>query len=68
MDDTETNITIQDLALVVSIIDTCVKRGAFEGKELTVVGTLRDKFETVADQNSSNEQETQSENDTEDTE
>lgn len=55
MDDV--NITVQDIALVVSIIDTCVKRGAFEGKELTVVGTIRDKFEAVVEQSQKTEQE-----------
>lgn len=54
----EANITIQDIALAMSIIDTCVKRGAFEGKELTVVGGLRDKFETVVEQNKTPEEQT----------
>lgn len=34
-----------DISSVVEIIDICVKRGAFEGKEISAVGAVRDKFE-----------------------
>lgn len=44
-ENTQNNITLQDLGLVVQIIDTCTKRGAFEGVELSSVGMLRDKVE-----------------------
>jgi len=37
-------LTLQDLAAVVNIIDMVSKRGAFEGHELLPVGQLRDKF------------------------
>ena len=39
-----TNITAQDIANVVNIIDTACARGAFRGGEMTAVGTARDKF------------------------
>ncbi len=45
------NITLQDIATVISIIDVCVKRGAVEGSELTVVGSIRDKFVAFVEQN-----------------
>lgn len=45
------NITLQDIAIVISIIDVCVKRGAVEGSELTVVGSIRDKFAAFVEQN-----------------
>jgi len=38
------DLTTQDIANAVSIIDICVKRGAIEGNELTAVGTVRDKL------------------------
>lgn len=44
-ENTQNNITLQDLGLVVQIIDTCTKRGAFEGVELSSVGMLRDKVD-----------------------
>jgi hypothetical protein len=39
-----TQLTIQDIANALTIIDICVKRGAIEGGELTAVGTVRDKL------------------------
>ena len=44
-------ITVQDVANAVSIIDICVKRGAIEGGELTAVGTVRDKLAKYVDAN-----------------
>jgi hypothetical protein len=35
---------LNDLAAVVQLIDIVSRRGAFEGTELTAVGTLRAKF------------------------
>jgi len=35
---------VNDLAAVVQLIDIVSRRGAFEGSELTAVGTLRAKF------------------------
>jgi len=37
-------LAINDLAAVVQMIDVVSRRGAFEGSELTAVGTLRAKF------------------------
>lgn len=45
------NITLQDIANAVAIIDICVKRGAVEGSELTAVGYIRDKFAAFVEQN-----------------
>lgn len=39
-----TQVTLQDLAMVVNIIDLVTKRGAFEGNELLPVGSLREKI------------------------
>lgn len=45
------NLTIQDIANAVAIIDICVKRGAIEGAELTAVGSVRDKFAAFVEAN-----------------
>ena len=37
-------ITVNDIAAVVQVIDVVTARGAFRGEELTQVGNLRDKF------------------------
>jgi hypothetical protein len=47
-----TQLTIQDVANAVAIIDICVKRGAIEGGELTAVGTVRDKLAQFVKTNS----------------
>ena len=47
----ETQMTINDFALVVNIIDVCSQRGAFRGEELAAVGTLRQKFADVVKAN-----------------
>ena len=39
-----TQVTLQDLAMVVNVIDLVTKRGAFEGNELFPVGSLREKI------------------------
>ena len=39
-----TQITAQDIANVVNIIDTACTRGAFRGPEMSAVGLTRDKF------------------------
>jgi hypothetical protein len=39
-------VTLNDFAAIVRIIDVASRRGAFEGKELSSVGTVRDKVET----------------------
>lgn len=43
----ETQMNLNDFALVVNIIDVCSQRGAFRGEELVAVGTLRQKFADV---------------------
>lgn len=41
---TADELTLNDLAVVLQIIDVCSKRGAFEGNELKDVGTLRNRI------------------------
>lgn len=41
------NLTIQDLAVAVNIIDAAVERGAFKGNEIYNVGQLREKFASL---------------------
>lgn len=41
---TAEELTLNDLAVVLQIIDVCSKRGAFEGNELKDVGTLRNRI------------------------
>jgi hypothetical protein len=48
---TNINLTLQDLATVVNVIDVCSQRGAFKGEELSVVGQLREKFAAVVKAN-----------------
>lgn len=45
------NITLQDIVTVVQIIDACSERGAFKGEELSVVGQVREKFNTIVQAN-----------------
>ena len=52
---TNINLTLQDLATVVNIIDVCSQRGAFKGDELSVVGQLREKFAAVVKANTPTE-------------
>jgi len=40
----DVQLTLNDMAAVVQIIDVVTKRGAFEGTELEAVGVLRNKF------------------------
>ena len=37
-------ISLNDLQIVINIIDVCTKRGAFEGGEIALVGTTREKL------------------------
>ena len=41
---TADELTLNDLAVVLQVIDVCSKRGAFEGNELKDVGTLRNRI------------------------
>ena len=47
------NLSLQDIATFVQIIDICSKRGGFEGQEMEAVGGLRNK--TVAFLNAASE-------------
>lgn len=47
----DTNITINDIIMMVNIIDACSERGAFKGNELASVGTLRDKLANFVREN-----------------
>lgn len=44
-------ISLQDIATVVQMIDVTSRRGAFEGNEMAGVGMLRNKLETFLRQN-----------------
>jgi hypothetical protein len=37
-------LSLQDIATAVQVIDICSKRGAFEGQELEVVGGVRNRI------------------------
>jgi len=39
----QVNLSLQDIATMVQIIDICSKRGGFEGPELEAVGGLRNR-------------------------
>lgn len=41
----EPTISYQDLSLALSVIDLAAGRAAFQGKELSIVGSLRDRIE-----------------------
>lgn len=40
-------INVSDLELMVQIIDTCSRRGAFEGKEMAGIGEVRNRIVSV---------------------
>jgi len=44
MDNTNTQITISDLATIKELIDLACTRGAFRGDEMTTVGEVYDKL------------------------
>jgi hypothetical protein len=44
-------LTLDDFTVVVKLIDVVTKRGAFEGPELSDVGTLRNKFAAFLEAN-----------------
>tara|TARA_R110002095_G_scaffold67909_3_gene57809 strand:+ start:1059 stop:1325 length:267 start_codon:yes stop_codon:yes gene_type:complete len=43
------NLSLQDIATMVQIIDICTKRGAFEGQELEMVGGTRNRVAKFLD-------------------
>lgn len=51
------SISLQDLALAVNIIDVASKRGAFEGKDLSTVGHVRDNIHAFLVDNAERSQE-----------
>ena len=53
----EITISLQDLALAVNIIDVASKRGAFEGKDLSTVGQVRDNIHAFLVANAERSQE-----------
>jgi hypothetical protein len=44
MTEQQPQLSLNDFALVVNIIDVCTERGAFKGNELAPIGQLREKF------------------------
>lgn len=44
-------ISLQDIATVVQVIDVVSRRGAFEGNEMAGIGMLRNKLEIFLRQN-----------------
>ena len=47
----QVQLSLQDIATVVQLIDIVSRRGAFEGNELAGVGMLRNKMEMFLRQN-----------------
>jgi glutamate synthase domain-containing protein 1 len=47
----QVQISLQDIATVVQMIDVVSRRGAFEGNEMAGVGMLRNKMEAFLRQN-----------------
>jgi len=52
-------VTLNDIATVVQIIDVVSRRGGFQGQELAGVGMLRNKLDMFLQQNMSEEQKQQ---------
>lgn len=44
-------LSLQDIATVIQMVDVASRRGAFEGRELAGIGMLRNKFEVFLQQN-----------------
>lgn len=55
MTEQQPQLSLNDFALVVNIIDACTERGAFKGNELAPVGQLREKFVAFIKANSPEE-------------
>jgi|TARA_R110000744_G_scaffold83791_4_gene164099 hypothetical protein len=51
-------LSLQDIATVVQLIDVVSRRGGIEGRELAGIGMLRNKFEVFLQQNAPAEGET----------
>ena len=50
-------LSLQDIATMVQIIDICSKRGGFEGPELEAVGGLRNRVVTFLNEASKGQEE-----------
>lgn len=61
----ETNITLQDMAIMINVIDVCSERGAFKGAELATVGQLREKIAVFVKKNQPEQPSNAEETDTE---
>ena len=55
-EDTGKNLTINDIASAVQIIDLCSTRGAFQGSELEAVGVLRGRLQAFVQAHKTEEQ------------
>ena len=44
MTEQQPQLSLNDFALVINIVDACTERGAFKGNELAAIGQLREKF------------------------
>ena len=58
MSEETVGISLADIAAALQIIDVAAKRGAFEGSELTQVGTVRDRLAAFVIAQSPKEEET----------
>ena len=52
-------LSLQDLASAIQIIDLCSQRGAFQGSELEAVGALRGRLQSFVATNTPAEEETE---------
>ena len=53
------SLSLQDLALCLTLIDTVVARGAIRGNEMVDVGLVRNKIELFIKQNTPDEEESE---------
>jgi hypothetical protein len=61
---TTPQLTLNDFALVINIIDACTERGAFKGNEIAAIGQIREKFVAFVKANTPEEVSTTEENET----
>ncbi len=61
----EISLTLNDIKAMVSVIDICSKRGAFEGSELETVGGLRNRILAFVEQANPSEEEAEADPDPE---
>jgi hypothetical protein len=54
-EETTVQLSLNDFALVIKIIDACSERGAFKGNELATIGQLREKFVAFVNANTPSE-------------